>query len=62
MRGKTLRRLMVKRGISQQQLADALGLKKSNVSVMCNKITNPTEKRLKELAEVLGCTVDELLE
>lgn len=50
-----------KRGMTQQEIAVALDVDQSTVSLWeCGK-TNPRAKLLPKLAQILGCTVDELL-
>ncbi len=50
-----------KRGMTQQDIAVALDIDQSTVSLWeCGK-TNPRAKLLPKLAQILGCTVDELL-
>lgn len=61
MKCATLKRIMEERNMSQSELAEAMGMKKSNVSVMCNNDSNPRESTLKRLAAVLGVSVDDLL-
>lgn len=61
MKCETLKRIMDEKSISQADLVEALGMKRSNVSVMCNNDSNPTESTLKRLAAALGVTVDDLL-
>ena len=48
-------------GISQVDLAKALGVTQSAVSQWEMGVTSPRQAMLLRLADVLGCTVDELL-
>lgn len=53
--------IRTKKGISQVELANALGVNKSAV---CNWEKNkafPSTGKLRSIADYLGCTVDELL-
>lgn len=50
-----------KRGITQQDIAVALDIDQSTVSLWESGKTSPRAKLLPKLAQILGCTVDELL-
>lgn len=56
---KTLRR---KKGLSQKELAELLGLNQSAVAQWETGKTAPNFRRLKKLTEILECSVDDLLE
>lgn len=49
-------------GLTQQQLADALGVARTTVTMWETSPNMPTVRILPKLAHVLGVTVDELLE
>lgn len=49
-------------GIKQQELADAMGLAQNCVSQWETEVALPRTRQLPQLAEVLGCTIDELFE
>ena len=48
-------------GLTQQQLADLLGVKRSALSMWESSRNNPPAKYLLALADALGCTVEDLL-
>ena len=48
-------------GITQVQIAAALNIDQSTVSLWESGKTHPRAKLLPKLAKMLGCTVDELL-
>ena len=50
-----------KRGMTQQDIAVALDIDQSTVSLWESGKTSPRAKLLPKLAQILGCTVDELL-
>lgn len=50
-----------KSGLTQRDLAVAIGVDQSAVSLWEIGKTQPRAKLLPRLAEILGCTVDELL-
>lgn len=50
-----------KSGVTQRDLAAALGVDQSTVSLWETEKTRPRAKLLPQLAKILGCTVDELL-
>lgn len=48
-------------GLSQQQLADLLGMNQSSVSKYENDIGLPHAKKLQKICEIFGVTIDSLL-
>lgn len=60
--GDNIQRLLDQRGLTQQSLAEALGISKQVVNkiVKGNKAINV--KEIAEIAQVLGVSVDDLLE
>lgn len=48
-------------GYTQQRLAEELGVSRSAVAMWETGETRPRSDRLLRLAEILGCTADELL-
>ena len=48
-------------GLTQKQLANLLGLKRSSISKWENGASKPRAETLKKRADLLNCTVDELL-
>lgn len=59
--GRTLAQRREAKGLTQDQVAEALHIGTEAVSRMERGITMPTVLRLAELAEVYGCGIDELL-
>lgn len=59
--GNRLRDLREKRNITQTQIAEKLGITQGAVSQWEVGATNPSIGMISKLAEILGCTVDELL-
>lgn len=59
--GKNISNAMTQRGMTQQNLADRLGISKQVMSkiIKGNKAINVTE--LSQIASILGCTTDSLL-
>jgi transcriptional regulator with XRE-family HTH domain len=47
--------------LTQRQLADKVGVNVNSVRAWENGLNNPTEEHLKKIAEVLECSVDDLL-
>lgn len=58
---KNLKRLMEEKGLSQTKLAELLGLKSQSVNQWIKGPNIPRGRRLDELANLLGVTVNELL-
>lgn len=56
-----LRDLRIKRGLSQKQLADRLGISPSIVSSYENNERTPSSERLLALANFYGCSCDFLV-
>jgi len=59
--GRTLAHRREAKGLTQDQVAEALHIGTEAVSRMERGITMPTVQRLAELAEIYGCGIDELL-
>ena len=57
---KNLKLLRIKADLSQSELADILGVTQSAVTNWERGNTQPSVDRLPKLAEVFGCTIDEL--
>ena len=51
-----------KNGLTQTEVAKRIGICKSTVSMWENDKSKPSINNLKKLAEIFGCTTDELLE
>lgn len=59
--GGALGRFREERGLTQDQVAESLGIGTEAVSRMERGITMPTVERLADLAEIYRCGIDELL-
>lgn len=57
----SIRKLRRDKGLSQFELAELLGINQSAVAQWETGKTAPNFKRLKKLAEILGCSVDDLM-
>jgi len=56
-----IKKIRTEQRIPQGELARALGVTASAVSQWEKGLCNPTTGRLRDVAAVLGCTVDDLL-
>jgi transcriptional regulator with XRE-family HTH domain len=56
-----LQRIRKEKGMSQKELADALGVTQGTVSAWESGRWDPTVENLRAVAKVLGVTVDELV-
>lgn len=54
-------RARARAGVSQQEVAAYLGVTQGAVSQWENGLSRPSIKRLSRLAELYGCTIEELL-
>lgn len=50
-----------KAGITQSQLAEKIGVQQKDISRWENGIVIPSAQRLKQIAETLDCSIDELI-
>ena len=57
----SIRKLRREKGLSQFELAELLGINQSAVAQWETGKTAPNFKRLKKLAEILDCSVDDLM-
>ena len=57
-----LREIRKNKGFSQEKLASVLNTKQQNISEYENQIVSPNLERLVEIAQILGVTLDELVE
>ena len=57
----SVKEMRQKRGLTQKQLADRLGVKQQNVSDWERSLRSPSVKNLKKLAEILNCQIDDLV-
>ncbi|MBX5437666.1 MAG: helix-turn-helix transcriptional regulator [Alicyclobacillaceae bacterium] len=59
--GKRLRQTRLRRGLTQSQLAERLGMTEANLSNYERDRTTPPSERLQQIAEILDVTTDYLL-
>lgn len=59
--GIKIKEMRTKRGLTQKQLADRLGVKQQNVSDWERSARSPSVKNLRKLAEILNCQIDDLV-
>jgi transcriptional regulator with XRE-family HTH domain len=59
--GKKIKAIRKKRGLTQKQLAELLGVKQQNVSDWERGERSPSVKNLKKLSEILNCQIDDLV-
>ena len=57
----SVKEMRKKRGLTQKQLADRLGVKQQNVSDWERGERSPSVKNLKKLSEILNCQIDDLV-
>ena len=60
--GKKIRQLRFKAGLTQEQLAEKLGIGAQSVSKWENAVAMPDITALPLLAEIFGVTIDELFD
>ena len=61
MQGDTLRRIRILRGMTQEDLGTAAGMRQVYVSVLENNHRKPGPRTLKRLADALGCSIADLV-
>ncbi|HMP85184.1 MAG TPA: helix-turn-helix transcriptional regulator [Candidatus Paceibacterota bacterium] len=59
--GENLKKIRIKKDITQTSLAETLGVDKSFISNIENGKTNPTLSTIANLAQALGVSTNELL-
>ena len=59
--GVKIKETRKKRGLTQKQLAELLGVKQQNISDWERGERSPSIKNLKKLAEILNCQIDDLV-
>lgn len=59
--GKAIAAKRVENGLSQENVAEILGISREAVSRMETGVAIPSVVRLAELAEIFGCAIEELL-
>ena len=57
-----LKHIREKRGMTQQELADAVGVCQGSIGNYESGFRYPNSEKLKKLSSVLQCSVDEILE
>lgn len=57
-----IKKLREKCNFTQQEVADRLGVKRPTIAKWENGYSLPRAKKLPQLAKLLHCTIDELLE
>lgn len=62
MRAIDIRTLRMRKGLTQKRLAELLKVDQSAVALWESGATSPNLSRLKKLAEILDCTVEDLVE
>lgn len=55
-----IKELRLEKGLTQKYLADVLGVDQSAVTKWETGVALPTADKLPKLAQLLGCTIDEL--
>ena len=58
---KTIEEARKAKGLTQEQLAKMLGITQGAIAQWENGLTHPSFEMLPKLAEILGMTVDELI-
>ena len=56
-----IKEMRIKRGLTQKQLAELLGVKQSNISRWEAGTFQPNATTLKKMADVLNCYIDDLI-
>ncbi len=59
--GKNIKRIRVKKGLTQLDLAAECGMEESNIGRIENGNTNPTAKTFLKIAKALNVTLSELV-
>lgn len=57
----SFKELRDKKGVTQQEIAKQLNISRTTVAMWENGSSKPRADKLVQLAQILGCTVDELL-
>ena len=60
--GKNIKELRTQLGLSQQKLADKLGIPRPTIASWEQGISSPNSNMLARLKEVLNCSYEELIE
>ena len=56
-----IKEMRIKRGLTQKQLAELLGVKQSNISRWEAGTFQPNATTLKKMADALNCRIDDLI-
>ena len=56
-----IKKMREKRGLTQKQLAELMGVKQSNISRWEAGTYQPNATTLKKMADVLNCRIDDLI-
>lgn len=59
--GSNIKQLRLKKDMTQQELADRLGLTQNNVTRWERDGATPNVIMVKQIANILGCTIEDLL-
>ena len=59
--GKHIKELREERGVTQQQLADAIYTKPQFISAIERELRSPSVEQVAVFAEVLGCSTDDII-
>lgn len=59
--GSNIKQLRLKKDMTQQELADRLGLTQNNVTRWESDGATPNVIMAKQIANILGCTIEDLL-
>lgn len=59
--GKNLKKMRKERGLTQKELANSVGIKRSTVAGYESKDQEPSYEVLKKISKVLKCSIDYLL-
>ena len=55
-----IKKLRERANLTQQQLAEAMGTTQTGVSNWENEVSLPRTRELPKLAQLMGCTIDDL--
>lgn len=58
--GKKVKRIMNEKGITQKDLAEAIGMGRANLSHMLKVNVNSRESTVSKICDFLGCTYEDI--
>lgn len=61
MRGETIKRIRLERGLTQEQLAELAGISQPHLSILENNQSAPSLKTAARLAKALGLSLDSMV-